>query len=172
MWLRVARPIRKVLESGEIRITMEIDDSTGRVHWEATGINPADAVALLVRRGRRVPPELRDFLPTDELASQLTRPFLAEKPSPTEPAPIAGARVLKKKTLVAELRHEWPSIEPDLKEASRNGLKEAAHAGPKGWRVADARAWADNKGKLRKGALAADLATAWPGGRTINKLHR
>lgn len=66
MWLR---PVRKVAranapsEPGSTVFTLEIDDKAGRIHWEATGVNPADAVALLVKRGRKVPPELQDFIP-------------------------------------------------------------------------------------------------------------
>jgi hypothetical protein len=62
---------------------------------------------------------------------------------------VSAGRVLKKRVLVAELRHEWPSIELDLSEASRNNLKAAAHSGD-GWHVERARDWADRHGKLRK----------------------
>jgi hypothetical protein len=84
----------------------------------------------------------------------------------------AHQRVLKQKALVSLLQNEWPSIVGDLSEASRNGLKEAAHAGAKGWRVDDARAWADNKGKLKDGRIATPLATPWVGGTTTHKLPR
>lgn len=45
----------------EIVATLEIEED-GRPHWEAIGITPASAVALLVCRGRKVPKELLEFL--------------------------------------------------------------------------------------------------------------
>lgn len=79
-------------------------------------------------------------------------------PSPDEPAPT----ILKKKALIAQLKHEWPSIEADLKDATRNGLKDAAATGVHGeWFVEPAHAWAQRKGKLKQAAPAHTLANVW-----------
>lgn len=79
-------------------------------------------------------------------------------PSPAEPTPT----ILKKKALIAHLEHEWPSIEADLKDATRNGLKDAAATGVHGeWFVEPARAWAQRKGKLKQAAPAHPLANVW-----------
>ncbi|MBX9793209.1 MAG: hypothetical protein K2Y02_02805 [Burkholderiaceae bacterium] len=37
-------------------------ESMGRLHIEAMGVRPSDAVALLVKRGRRIPLELQDLM--------------------------------------------------------------------------------------------------------------
>ena len=82
----------------------------------------------------------------------------APEPAPAEPTPT----IMKKKALIAQLEHEWPSIEADLKEATRNGLKDAAAAGVHGeWRIEPARAWAQRKGKLKQAAPAHPLANVW-----------
>lgn len=88
-------------------------------------------------------------------------------PSPTEPTPT----ILKKKALITQLEHEWPSIEADLKDATRNGLKDAAATGVHGeWFAEPARAWAQRKGKLKQAAPAHPLDNVWPGTVTRNKL--
>lgn len=51
-------------------------EPTGRLHVEAMGLRPADAVTLLVKRGRKIPPELCEFVPADQAAAT------------PEPAPI------------------------------------------------------------------------------------
>ena len=79
-------------------------------------------------------------------------------PTPAKPTPT----IMKKKALIAQLEHEWPSIEADLKDATRNGLKDAAAAGVHGeWRIEPARAWAQRKGKLKQAAPAHSLANVW-----------
>lgn len=66
-------------------------------------------------------------------------------------ADLTTPRILKKSALVAELASDWPSIEADLQEAARNGLKATAHAGKHGeWDASKARAWALRKGKLQQ----------------------
>lgn len=58
--------------------------------------------------------------------------------------------VLKKLALIAEVVHEWKTVSADLSEASRNGLKDAAHS-RFGWHVNAAKKWASSKGKLKSG---------------------
>lgn len=76
---------------------------------------------------------------------------------------------MKRSALIAELEHEWPSIEADLSDARRNGLYEA-HAPRHGeWYPDKARAWAKSKGKLK--AQAIKLSSGIFGGsRTINRI--
>ncbi|MDD2713446.1 MAG: hypothetical protein PHU77_11075 [Simplicispira sp.] len=96
-------------------------------------------------------------------------------PTPVEPplnATGAGTQgvVMKRKALVAALEHEWPTIEADLREASRNGLKDAAATGVHGdWHVEKTRAWALQKGKLKQAAPAHPLTSAFTGAVTRNR---
>lgn len=87
---------------------------------------------------------------------------LAE-PEPVQAAPATpDRRIMKRNALVRELEIEWPTIERDLSDASRNGLSAAAKAN-KGWDVDAAKAWADSKGKLKKAAQVVPLNGPWPG---------
>jgi hypothetical protein len=71
---------------------------------------------------------------------------------------------MKKVALIAEFEHEWPSIEADIREMSRNGLKAAAHTGTHGqWYGDKAREWAVSKGKIKGDAPAHGLVAAWQG---------
>ena len=77
---------------------------------------------------------------------------------------------LKKVALVASFLWEWPSIVNDIQDASRNGLKAAAHTEKHGmWRSDKARAWAVSKGKIKQSAPVQSLAGAWPGATTRHK---
>ena len=76
---------------------------------------------------------------------------------------------MKKAALIAALEHEWPSIEADLGEATRNGLKDAAHTGKHGeWDREKARVWAVRKNKIKQAAPVHHLAK-WPGTVTRNQ---
>ena len=50
--------------------------------------------------------------------------------------------------LVSKYRHDWETIERDLKDAASNGLS-AAKAGPRDWKEDVALDWARAKGKLK-----------------------
>ena len=94
-------------------------------------------------------------------------PVVAENTS-HEAAPLEMP--MKKAALIAALEHEWESIEADLSEATRNGLKVAAHAGKHGeWYASKARAWAVSKGKIRQAAPVIHSAI-WPGTVTRNRI--
>lgn len=54
---------------------------------------------------------------------------------------------MNKAGLVSAHKHEWPTIETDLKSASENGLA-FAKAGPRDWDEACVMEWARAKGKL------------------------
>ena len=71
---------------------------------------------------------------------------------------------MKKSALIAEFEYEWPSIVEDISEATRNGLKAAAHTGKHGrWDTDKARAWAVSNGKIKQSAPVHSLAAAWSG---------
>lgn len=93
------------------------------------------------------------------------------------PAPVADSTsttqdvTMKKAALIAQLEYEWASIEADLSDATRNGLKAAAHAGKHGeWYKDRARAWAVSKGKIKQDAPVHSLAAAWSGAVTRNTI--
>lgn len=66
---------------------------------------------------------------------------------------------MKKKALVEMFEHEWPSINADLNEMSRNGLRTAALTGRHGYfNPSMARAWAVSRGKIRQPTAA----SLWP----------
>ena len=58
---------------------------------------------------------------------------------------------LKKSALISMHRHEWPTIEADLREASRNGLG-AARVKHGFWDESAALNWAKRNGKIRQGS--------------------
>lgn len=88
-------------------------------------------------------------------------------------APATQGNIMKKKALIAALEHEWPSIEADISEATRNGLKAVGHAGEHGdWDKDKARAWAVSKGKIKQTASVHSLVGAWPGATTRHTINR
>lgn len=75
--------------------------------------------------------------------------------------------VMKKKALIGEVLYEWPTVEADIREASRNGLKKEAHAGKHAeWDVDLARQWAKKNGKLKTAHAESHPHAHWPGGVT------
>ena len=116
-----------------------------------------------------------------QTAQQQTAPVTDTAPAQTTatPAPVAAddapekqVDAMKKAALIAKLEHEWSSIEADISDATRNGLK-AAHTGKHGeWDADKARAWAVSKGKIKQTAPVHHLASAWPGATTRNKINR
>lgn len=84
-----------------------------------------------------------------------TQPQAAQEPAPVVevPAkpPITPATsptfTMTKAAMIEQHRHEWQSIEQDIKDAKRNGLGNAK-AGARGWDEAKAMEWARVRGKL------------------------
>lgn len=71
---------------------------------------------------------------------------------------------MKKEALIKRLQNEWPSIRIDFQEASRNGLKEEAHAGKHGqWHPTKVREWGVSNGKLKEVEPQDTLSGVWPG---------
>jgi len=87
-----------------------------------------------------------------------------QEPAPAAPTPEASADIAKRAAMAEDLRQEWPSIEADLNDASRNGLREAAYTGTHGFWFADkAREWARQRGKLRRSEPPQAINTLWSG---------
>jgi hypothetical protein len=86
-------------------------------------------------------------------------PVVAESAHVT---PEKQVNAMKKSALITALEHEWPLIETDISEASRNGLKSAAHTGKHGvWDADKARAWAVSNGKIKQAAPLHSLSAFW-----------
>jgi hypothetical protein len=65
------------------------------------------------------------------------------------PGNTASIEKRKRSALIGELQAEWPTIERDLRDASRNGLAQAAKLKEHGyWCKVSARKWAEENGKL------------------------
>ena len=100
----------------------------------------------------------------------------AHSPATPEPVvavnePVKQVNAMKKSALIAAFEYEWPSIEDDISEATRNRLKAAAHTGKHGeWDKDKARAWAVSNGKIKQSAPVHSLAGAWPGTTTRHKI--
>lgn len=142
------------------RTCLPVKSPQARTFWEL--VTPADVNAWL---DNLVAPYRWNVVASE--VEQELKPAESIGPSnATEPQ----ERPMKKVALVAALQHEWASIEADLSEATRNGLKEAAHAGKHGeWFQSKARAWAVSRNKIRQATLPIHPAT-WPGGVTRNRL--
>ena len=89
----------------------------------------------------------------------------------TEIAKPTTGRSMKVSALIAEFEFEWSSVRGDIREAKRNGLKEAAHSGKHGmYDCEKARAWAVSMGKIKSDKRAHSLTGAWSGTVTRNKI--
>lgn len=63
------------------------------------------------------------------------------------PAATGPLFTMKKAAMIDQHKHEWPTIEQDIKDAGRNGLNKAK-ADQREWKEAEAMEWARAKGKL------------------------
>lgn len=93
----------------------------------------------------------------------------AQTPAPaTAQEPVA---LMKKQALIHELRPQWPTIEADLKESSREGNEDLAAANVRHgmWDKDKALAWAKSRGKLPVNNVHS-LPSVWPGAITRHQL--
>lgn len=128
-------------EATSLRLQLQ---EIGRLHVEAMGTSPADAVGLLKARGRKVPDELLSLLADDGAgvdAQQVDGADNKAKEGPSFP--------LTRKAMIERHVLRWPSIERDLSDAAANGLS-AAKSGARNWIEEQAVAWARSKGKYRE----------------------
>jgi hypothetical protein len=84
--------------------------------------------------------------------TNLITPLPVERTSPVENMVQGNPRELplSRASLIAQHKHQWPSIESDLKGASENGLSAASKVGERGWDEARSLQWARSKNKLIK----------------------
>ncbi len=112
-------------------------------------VSPPDALAWAKKRDMAIPPSLQPLA-----ARRTARPV-----APSQEAD----RPIKRATLIEKCASRWPSIERDLKDASKNGLSAAAKAEHIGfWREDAAVEWATARGKLKSGTGI----QSWPSGKT------
>lgn len=97
-----------------------------------------------------------------EQPAQVARPAPAAQVEPVQAGPAMQTRAMKRRALIDEFRNEWPSIEDDLREASRNGLDSAKLPKHGMWDADKAMAWAKSQGKLTKQITGMEPAT-WCG---------
>lgn len=97
-----------------------------------------------------VPQKVRpaDFVAWCE-SHQIDTVWLRDVPRNTQPSAVEATPVfsMSRKALVRAHKREWPTIEADLKDASRNELS-AAKVGTRGWNEGLALEWARVKGRL------------------------
>lgn len=84
--------------------------------------------------------------------------------APVEAVPVTPQGV-QKRVMVKFHVACWPTIETDMKDAATNGLA-AARAGARGWREAEALAWAESKGRLLSVPKPGSLDAVMRGGFT------
>lgn len=120
-----------------------------------------------------------------EFPNPNTLPTAAPKQNTATPAPVVSAGAsdgeellpenkLKRNTdtgpvfsmtkaaMIEQHKHEWPSIEGDIRDAANNKLA-TAKAGPRGWNESAAMAWAKANNKLK--------STANPAGSLAQAMH-
>ena len=163
--------------------------NTGRAAWRTIDcFEPADSFAGALCRFTRwkLPDTEPDIVTTPDDCRltgwdvhKLADAFIeATAQNTATPAPVVAGNepvkqvnAMKKSALIAALEYEWPSIEDDISEATRNGLKAAAHTGKHGkWDKDKARAWAVSNGKVKQSAPIHPLTGAWPGTTTRHKI--
>ncbi len=148
--------------------------ATNRASWRTfDGFEKDDAGTMLrYTKGMLVDGE-PDFetVPTDCRVTGYDTRALADafidEPAPAQPQAVAPARMVaepsnapvvpfKRAALIAAHVHEWPTIERDIADATKNGLATVAKAGERGWLEDAALNWARANGKLKSTAKPAD----------------
>lgn len=87
-------------------------------------------------------------------------PIAVEQKEMTAKAAPTGPRLsITKAALITQHKHEWPTIEGDIRGASENGLSKAAKAGARDWYEDAAMQWARSKNKLIQPASTATLTS-------------
>lgn len=153
-----------------IKFTLALAD-IGMLHVEAMGVKIPDVLELLVKRGRKIPEELRHMLP----ALDATPPTQENQAiSAVDRNNSTGVVRRKRATLVKELVSIWPTIELDLSDSVRNGLNCAKLEQHAFWDLNKAVNWAVERGKITKQKAVQSIATvpdsAWAA--TLKQLFR
>jgi hypothetical protein len=116
----------------------------------------------------QIPDEMKALIkmsaPVTQVQDNETRapmPIAAEQKEVTAKATPTGPRLqVNKAALIAQHKHEWPTIEGDIRGASENGLSKVAKAGARDWYEDAAIQWARSKNKLIQPTSAATLNSA------------
>ena len=152
--------------------------ATGRASWrkfdgfeQIDGVLMRYAIAELMSDESDFETTTDDCRVTGNAVNALADAFIEAPAQTATPAPVVAGNepvkqvnAMKKAALIAALEYEWPSIEDNISEATRNGLKAAAHTGKHGeWDKDKARAWAVSNGKIKQSAPVHSLAGAWLG---------
>lgn len=152
--LRELDNLRAVARAGSIRIMHRAQLTP--VHLDASGMNDDSYMAecrISTDSARKYLCE-HGALSDDEARRALGEQTPADdgKPEPAPHAPSEPPELRKRQPLIDEVKDFWPSIERDLRDASRNGLADAARVPDQHgfWQVAPALEWATQRGKIEK----------------------
>ena len=117
----------------------------------------ADVAAAAIGWGWSIPEAMKS-LPTAPVL--VGSPVRAESVGngPVESAPVGARLATNKAALIAQHKHEWPTIARDIQDAAGNGLSKAAKAGTRDWHESDALEWARSKNKLMQTEKLVPLA--------------
>ncbi|NMM13197.1 MAG: hypothetical protein HHJ17_06620 [Rhodoferax sp.] len=110
-------------------------------------VNLPDAFAKLVFEG---------FLDPTEKSLPLAKILLAVQAEAPTGVPVFS---MTKAAMIDHHKHEWPSINADMKDAADNGLA-AAKAGPRGWFEVGCMQWARSRNKLIQPTALSELNDA------------
>lgn len=123
-------------------------------------------------------PAARWLSAQDVPPGELLKAWFKSQGVDTEPVVIAPApapatekpATLKRQALIDRHLPRWPTVDNDLKEASRNGLSAAANISHSNWDESKALAWAQSNGKLKDSDNVINLASVWPGDVIFHKM--
>ncbi|MBI2276335.1 MAG: hypothetical protein HYU74_03170 [Dechloromonas sp.] len=131
----------KVLETGNETLARLVDGEPMIIGEQLTGAHDGRMVDFSHLRVSR--PELEAFAKRQHPVNQ--------KQEPVQQPAVAPPEILKRKALISEVKHFWPSIVRDLQDSSRNGLTKTANHPDHGyWMVKSALSWAQERGKISK----------------------
>lgn len=91
--------------------------------------------------------------------SQVAAVLKVDSLAKTQSVPTAPVFNMTKAAMIAQHKHEWTSIEGDMRDAASNGLF-AAKAGARGWNEANALQWASAHNKLNSAEKPAHSLSA------------
>ena len=119
----------------------------------AQGETPSELIAAwfaAVGAAQAVPAPVITIMASDDVKPASTS---------TIKAATTGARLATNRAaLIAQHKHEWPTIERDIQDAAGNGLAKAAKAGNRDWHESEALEWARSKNKLMRTEKPVPLA--------------
>lgn len=154
----------------ERRMLPAIDDGQLRAFDAADG-GPLQGRKCNVYADEVTPAGIDAWLSAEGFAKHVRWPEPATAPEPPAPTPVAAPQKevaekaaptgpklsMTKAALIAQHKHEWPTIEGDIRGASENGLSKAAKAGARDWYEDAAMQWARSRNRLTVSTPAATL---------------